>query len=188
MEYDRGDDKSLLRLSYKRRCSFYHGYSLSRVSLGLGETNCLIVSSPVGRPVWPRTEASCQLEPRWHWGLQKTAPWMNLEMHAGNCSLRDILSARTGPRRYSCLPDSVKIINICCFKMLSLGTIFMQQQITKTISFRKKKERKKTPPIWRQGHRTGGEGMAGDQARKGTGQVTWDFFGITWGVWTESWG
>lgn len=186
MEYDRGDDKSLLRLSYKRRCSFYHGYSLSRVSLGLGETNCLIVSSPVGRPMWPRTEASCQLEPRWHWGLQKTAPWMNLEMHAGNCSLRDILSARTGPRRYSCLPDSVKIINICCFKMLSLGTIFMQQQITKTISFRKrKKERKKT---WRQGHRTGGEGMAGDQARKGTGQVTWDFFGITWGVWTESWG
>lgn len=76
---------------------------------------------------------------------RKTAPWMNLEMHAGNCSLRDILSARTGPRRYSCLPDSVKIINICCFKMLSLGTIFMQQQITKTISFRKKKKERKHP-------------------------------------------
>lgn len=156
---------SLWRLRYKRHCSFYVGCSLSLRSLSLGETNCHVVNSLMGKPTWQETEASCQ-QPARHGGLQKTATWMNLEVDTDDCSLRDIWSARTPQLRYSWIPDSLKIINVCCFKVLNLGVPFMQQQITRTTFCG---ENKGKHPICEGQGWVRGEGTAGDQARQGTG-------------------
>lgn len=172
------------RLSYQRHCSFYLRCSLSLRSLSLGETNCHVVNSPTEKPTWQETEVSCQ-QPARHGGLQKTATWMNLEVDTDDCSLRDIWSARTPQLRYSWIPDSLKIINVCCFKVLSLGVPFMQQQITRTTFFGEKK--RKASHMWRPGVSRRWERVRRSGAAGNRGQVTCDFFNIIGGVWTESW-
>ena len=66
VEHSRSDGMSLLRLGYKRHCSFCLGFSLSWI-IHLGKASCHVMSSPVKRPRYWAIEASCLQPCKWIW-------------------------------------------------------------------------------------------------------------------------
>lgn len=66
----------------------------------MGEVSFHVVSSPIERSVWQRTEISCQWSVRNH-GLQSTAMWVSilganpttLFKPSANCTMADVLTA-----------------------------------------------------------------------------------------------
>lgn len=122
IEKDRSDNTSILRLGCKRHCGFHLGgfFSLTLGSFVLGDIN-----------LWAALERGShgketKLLPTATWmGLILQPSWKSSETAVNTCSLRDLSHndpAETLPDSWP--PETGVIINICCFKLLSLGVFY----------------------------------------------------------------
>lgn len=138
-EYGRRHGVSLLRSGHKRHCSFYWITILFLLDHLIWEKlNAMLwaarLGGPCGKELWPpansqeETESSRKRLYEWIWEWMQITKVSVTSWGLGTKNLR----ARTHPARILLNSDPLENNKWLFFKLLGLGVIFMQHQITKT--------------------------------------------------------